>query len=81
MNPIAHPRSARRGDRREGSAQVELTIAKLRVFDDDFGRSGAGSARPGFEKPLAASARKLAFSGCEHGVECVEGGDWYQEPY
>ena len=35
----------------------QLGWSEARVIDDDLGRSGAGSERPGFEKLLAAFVR------------------------
>ena len=44
----------------------QLGWSDVQIVDDDLGRSGAGTARPGFERLLAAI--------CEGGRRCIAGG-------
>jgi hypothetical protein len=65
----------------------ELGWDDVQLVDDDLGRSGGGTARPGFEKLLAAFARARSVRWCHWrrpvllamaviGIRCWSSADW-----
>ena len=76
---LTHNHESRRRQYGLADRARQLGWTKVEVIDDDLGRSGGGTARPGFERLLAAicEARVGAVLAVEASRLARNGGDWH----